>query len=100
MVHGVDYKALTFKMSLAIGKTLDPAGAQSQIPPKVLLVHNICLFYHCSIQDLGTLEMNEVFNELFVDGILKPKHKETKCLTHILHMLKDFQVKWIKFILN
>lgn len=45
--------------------------------------------------------MNEPYNELCMDGILKleQKHLETNGLTYILHMLKDFQVKWIIFIL-
>lgn len=46
LVRGVDYKAPKFKLSPAITEALDPASAQSQIPPKVLLVHDIPSFYH------------------------------------------------------
>lgn len=65
-------------------------------------MHDIDSFYHYSIQELGTLEMNEAYNELCLDGVMKPKHKhlEMKDLMHILHMLRDFQVKWIRFILS
>ena len=105
LVCGVDCKAIpspAFKLSQVVAETLDPARAQSHIPPKVLLVYEIKSFYHYSIQEMGTLEMKEAFNELCVDGVLKPEHKhlETKGLTHILHMLRDFQVKWIRFILS
>lgn len=74
LVYGVNCKAPNFKLSLVIVEALSPAGAQSQILPKVLLMHDIYSFYHCSIQELKTLEMNEVFKELCVDGALKPKH--------------------------
>lgn len=46
--------------------------------------------------------MNKAFKELCVDGTLKIEHQhlETKGLTHISHMQRDFQVKWIKLILS
>lgn len=102
LIHRVDCKAPTFKLSLEIVETLDPIGAQSQVFPKVLLVHDIHCFYHCSIQELETLEMNQAFNELCINGVLKLEHKhlETKGLMHILHISKDFQVKRIRFILS
>ena len=102
MVHGVVCKSPMFKLSPTIAKILDPARVQSQILHKVLLVHDIHSFYHCSIQDLRTLEMNELFDKLCVDGILKPKHKhlEDKGLTHIPHLPRNFQVKWIRYILS
>ena len=39
---------------------------------------------------------------MHIDGSLKPKHKhlEVKCLTHILHLTRNFQVKWIRFSLS
>ena len=44
--------------------------------------------------------MNQAYEALCVDGNLKPKHKhlETKGLTHILYIPRDFQGKWIRFI--
>lgn len=74
LVCGVDFNASNFKLILVIAKALDPAGAQSQIMPKILLMHDIHSFYHCSIQELRTLEMNEAIRELCVDGMLKPEH--------------------------
>lgn len=55
-----------------------------------------------SIQELIIVEMNKEFNELCVDEILKPKHNHLKIkgLTHIIHMPKDFQVKWSIFFLS
>ena len=41
LVRGVDCKAPNFKLSPTIIEALDPAGAQSQILPKVLLMHDI-----------------------------------------------------------
>lgn len=92
LVWGVDCKKPNFKLSLAIAEALDPAIAQSQIIPKVLIMHNIHSFYHFSIQELKTLEINKPLKELCVDGALKPKHQhlETKGLTHISHMPRKF----------
>lgn len=102
LVHGVDCKAPTFKLSLAIAEVLNPTSAQSQIFPKLLLVHEIHSFQDYSIQELGNIAIHEAFNELFVDGALKPEHQnlETKGLAHISHIPRDFQVKWIKIILR
>ena len=41
LVHGVEWKALNFKLTLATAKTLDLSGAQSYIPSKVLLINDI-----------------------------------------------------------
>ena len=43
LVHGVEWKAPNFKLTPTIMETLDLSGAQSQIPPKVLLINNIHL---------------------------------------------------------
>ena len=79
---------------------LDPSGPQ--LPPKLLLIKDIHFHFKCTIQDIGTFEMDDALEKLFVNGILKPKHQhlETKGLTHIPHMPHDFQVKWIRFILS
>ena len=102
LVHGVEWKASNFKLTPTIAKTLDPSGEQSQIPPKVLLINDIHSHFKCAIQDIGTLEMDECLKELCIDGVLKPEHQhlEAKGLTHIPHMPQNFQVKWIRFIVN
>ena len=74
LVRGVDWKAPNFKLSLTIAKELDPTRAQSQIPPKVLLINDIFLHFHCSIRDIGTLEIDEALEKLCVNGALKLKH--------------------------
>lgn len=45
--------------------------------------------------------MDSSLGEMCVDGFLKPenKHVEVKGLTHILHLLRNLQVKWIRYIL-
>lgn len=50
LVHGVDCKALKFKLSPTLVEELDLVGAQYHIPPKVLLVNEIRSFDHYSIQ--------------------------------------------------
>ena len=75
LVWGVEWKALDFKLILAITKTLDPTGAQNQIPLKVLLIKNIHLHFFCAIQDFGTLEMDESLKTLCVNVVLKPEHQ-------------------------
>ena len=71
----MEWKALDFKLSLAIAKVLDPTGAQSQIPSKVLLVNDIYIHFHYVIQDIKTLEMDETLKILHVNGALKPEHE-------------------------
>ena len=102
LVKGVEWKALNFKIVPAIAQTLDPHGAQLQIPPKVLLINDIRTHFSCTMQEIGTLDMDNALAELCVDGALKPefKHLETKGLTHIPHLSRSFQVKWIRYILS
>ena len=102
LVKGVEWKAPNFKIVPAIAQTLDPHGAQSQIPPKVLLINDIHTYFSCTVQEIGTLDMDNALAELCVDGALKPefKHLEIKGLTHIPHLPRSFQVKWISYILS
>lgn len=102
LVGGVEWNALDFKLTPAITETLDPSGAQSQIPTKVLLINDIRTHFKCVIQDIGTLEMDDALDKLCLNGVLKLEHQhlETKGLTHISHMPQEFQVKWIRFILS
>ena len=85
LVNGVQQKAPNFKLVPAIAESLDSHGAQLQIPPKVLLINDIRTHFKCTIQDIGTLEMENALAKMSVDGTLKPefKHLETKGLTHI-----------------
>ena len=77
-----------FKLHPIIVEKMDPMGAHSQILEKVLLINDIHTFYHCSIQEIGTLEINQAYDVMCVDGILQSKHKylEVKGLTHVLYM--------------
>ena len=88
LVKGVEWKVPNFKIVLAIAKSLDLHGAQSKIPPKVLLIINIRTHFKCTIQELCTLEMDNALAKMCVDGSLKPEHKhlETKGLSHIPHL--------------
>lgn len=98
LIHGAECELLAFKINQAIAELLDPIGAQSKIPSQVLLVHDICSYYYCSIQELGTHEMHEALNELSMNGALKLEHRhlEEKGLTHIFHMPRDFLGKMDK----
>lgn len=88
LVWGIEWKALNFKLVAVIVESLNPNGAQSQIPPKVLLINDIWTHFKCIVQEIRTLEMDSALGELYVDGILKPKNKhlEEKGLTHIPHL--------------
>ena len=46
--------------------------------------------------------MDSALGEICVDGTLKPEHKhlEEKGLTHIPHLQRNFQIKWIRYILS
>lgn len=99
---GVEWKALNFKLVPSVVKSLDTQEAQSQIPPKVLLINDIHTHFKCTMHEIGTLEMDSALAEMCVDGSLKLEHRhlETKGLTHILYLPKNFQVKWIRYILS
>ena len=49
LVQGVKWKEKNFKLVPMIVETLDPSKAQSQIPPKVLLINDIRTHFKCSI---------------------------------------------------
>ena len=102
LVKGVKWKAPNFKIVPTVTKSLDPHDAQSQIPPKVLLINDIRTHFKCIVQEIGTLEMDNALDEMCVDGTLKLeyKHLETKGLTHIPHFPRNFEVKWIRYILS
>ena len=88
LVGGMEWKAIDFKLFPTIAKSLEPTRAQSRIPFKVLLMNDIRSNFQCTIQEIGTLEMDEKLNALSVNKVLKPKHKhlEDKGLTHITCM--------------
>ena len=48
-----------FKPTPTIFETLDASGAQSQIPPKVLLINDICTHFKCVSYAIATLEMDD-----------------------------------------
>ena len=102
LVKGVEWKAPNFKLVPDIAESLDSQGAQSQIPPKVLLINDIRTHFKCTIQEIGTLEMQNALAEMSVNGTLKPEHKhlERKGLTHVPHLPRNFQVKWVRYVLS
>ena len=71
LVRGVEWKTPNFKLVPAIAESLDPDGAQSRIPPKVLLINDIHSHFKCSIQELGNLEIDNALGEMSIDGALK-----------------------------
>ncbi|GLJ49362.1 hypothetical protein SUGI_1044140 [Cryptomeria japonica] len=75
LVKGVEWTAPNFKLVPAIAESLDPSGAQSRIPSKVLLINDIRTHFKCTIQELGTLEMDNALSHLCVDKTLKPEHR-------------------------
>ena len=88
LVCGIEWKAPDFKLSPTITERIDPTKVQSRILSKVLLINEIHSNFHCTIQEIGTLEMDETLSALSVNGVLKPEHKhlEDKGLTHITCM--------------
>ena len=49
LIRGVKWKVPNFKLQPGIAEALDPNGAQSQIPSKVLLIYDICSHFNHSI---------------------------------------------------
>ena len=74
LVCGVEWKALHFKLTPTITETLGLSGAQSQIPPKVLLINKMCSHFKCMIQYIFTLKMDEAIEKLSMNGVLKIEH--------------------------
>ena len=54
------------------------------------------------VQDIDTSEMDVTLEKLCGNDVLKLEHQhlEAKGLTHIPHMPCNFQIKWIRYILN
>ena len=92
LVKGVQWKAPNFKLVLVVTESLDSHGAQSKIPPKVLLINDIRTHFKWTIQEIGTLEMENALAKMSLDGTLKLKfkHLETKGLTHIPYLPQNF----------
>ena len=80
LVKGFEWRVPNFKLVTTVARSLDPHGAQSKIPPKVLLINDIRTHFKCTVQEIGTLEMDNDLAKMSVDGSLKPKfkHLETK----------------------
>ena len=62
LVCGTKWKTLNLKLTPTILENFDPTRTQSQIPAKVLLINDIQSYFHCIVQELGTLEMDETMN--------------------------------------
>lgn len=94
LVKNAICKTPKFKLYPAISEEKDPKGTHLDIPPKVLLIHDVRTFYHFSIQELVHFEIDQAYNVLCENGALKPEHKhlEVKGLTHIHHMPRNFQM--------
>ena len=93
LVHGTKWKVSDFKLTPTIIENVDPTRAQSWIPAKVFLINDIRSHFHCTIQDLGTLEMDETLNAMSEDRALKPKHKhfdDKGFNSHFSHATKVF----------
>lgn len=58
LVKGLEWKASNFKLIPIVTEALELNGAQSKIPPKVLLINDICTHFKYSIQKIGTLQMD------------------------------------------
>lgn len=68
-----------YKIHLETTTQKNKVGALSTVPPRVLLVSDIRLFYHCKIMEIGDYELREYYEELSNDGNIKVefKHLET-----------------------
>lgn len=102
LIKNASYIPPKFKLYPVIAEEKDSQGALSTISPKVLLIHDVRSFYHYSIQELGNFELDQAYNALCENEVLKleQKHLEVKSLTHIIHMPRKFWIKWIRFVLS
>lgn len=80
----------------------DPVSALSIIPKKVIMVQDIKKCYNCKIGAIGDLEINEAYNKLCVDGVLKDEYKivERKGLTRSLGVPTVFKNEWVRIVLS
>ena len=80
----------------------DPAGALSIIPPKVVMVQDMRKCYNCKIGAMGDMEINQSYEKLSENGILKEEYKiaERKGVTRALGYPTTFKTEWIRLVLS
>lgn len=79
----------------------DLMGALSLIPPKVLMINDVCTCYMCKIGEIGDYELREAYDKLCDNGVLKAKHQKVseRGLVRALDFPWNFKVEWIKNVL-
>lgn len=80
----------------------DPAGALSIIPNKVIMVQVVRKYYNYKTGAISDLEINQAYEKLCVDGVLKDEYKimERKGLTRALVFPTAFKSKWVRIVMS
>lgn len=80
----------------------DPTSALSVIPPKVVMVQDVRKCYNCKIGSIGDMEINQAYEKLCDNGVLKEEFKivETKGLTRALGHPTSFKTEWVRLVLS
>ena len=97
-----EVKQLEFKAILEVACKNDLARALSMIPPKVVMIQDVCKCYNCKVGSVGDMELRDAYDKLCDNGILKEEYKivEKKGLTCALDFPSVFKIEWIKIVLS
>ena len=97
-----EVKQLEFKGIPKVAYKNDSIGALSMIPPKVVMIQDVCKCYNCKVGSVGDMELRDAYEKLCDNGVLKEAYKivEKKGLTCALDFPTTFKIEWIKIILS
>lgn len=102
VVEKVDPVNLKYKLPLAKSIEPDKMRALSSIPPRVILIKDICAFIHCKIEEICQADIDTSYRSVCDNGKLKDEHVllKTKGLMHALHILNVFKTEWMIIVLS
>ena len=97
-----EVKQLEFKAIPKVAYKNEPAGALSMIPPKVVMIQDVCKCYNCKVGIIGDMDLRDVYDILCDNGVLKEEFSivEKKGLTRALDFPTAFKIEWIKIVLR
>lgn len=94
-----DRAQLVFKKHPLKSVEDDLEGAFSSVPYNMLLNEDIRAYIHCNLKELGNVDMLDLYNKHFADGLgnLKPEYKvlQDKGFSQFVHFLLFDEAEWI-----
>lgn len=102
VVEKIDLVNMMYKLPPSKDAKIDKMGALSLIPPRVILIKDICAFIFCKIKEIYQFEIATFYQNICVNGKLKDEHihLETKGLVHDMHVPSVFKTQWMRIVLS